>query len=304
VTGSLRRLAARYAELLWVLAAAAVGLLAPGPGRGLARHDAVNIVLAVLVFSAALTVPARIGERLKRNGLRLLAVTVASSAVVVVIAWAVSHLVVAGPLRFGVLAVGVAPVEIATLGVAPLGGGDSLASGVMLIGSTLLTALFAGPVMALLAEGTSVRVGNLVVTLLVVVVAPFVVGLAIRARIGDGIRARASTAAAVAVTVLVWLVASQARVSDAYVGVVLALGVLIVSSAAAGVVIGRLVDGSSSRSVLFATSMRDFAIASGIAAAAFGAAAAAPLGLYGIMVMLWGTGVAGTLQHRPVGQSM
>jgi predicted Na+-dependent transporter len=298
VTARLRGLLTRYAELLGVVVAASVGLVAPEPGRALARHDAVNIVLAILVFAAALTVPAGIGERLQRSGLRLLAVTVASSAAVVVIAWAVSHFVEAGPLRFGVLAVGVAPVEIATLGVAPLGGGDSLASGVMLIGSTLLTALFAGPVVALLAGGTSVHVGDLVVTLLVVVVAPFVVGLAIRSRIGAGIRERASTAAAVAVTVLVWLVASQAHLSDAYVGVVCALAVLIVASAGVGAGIGRLVDGSSARSVLFATSMRDFAIASGIAAAAFGAAAAAPLGLYGIMVMLWGTGLAGTLQRR------
>jgi predicted Na+-dependent transporter len=188
-----------------VLVAAALGLLAPGPGRDLARHDAINVVLAVLVFSAALTVPARIGERLQRNGLRLLAVTVASSAVVVGIAWAVSHLVAAGPLRLGVLAVGVAPVEIATLGVAPLGRGDSLASGVLLVGSTLLTALFAGPAVALLAGGTSVHVGNLVVTLLVVVVAPFVVGLAIRSRVGALVRGRASTAAAGAGNQLVWL---------------------------------------------------------------------------------------------------
>jgi predicted Na+-dependent transporter len=282
-----------------VLVAAALGLLAPGPGRALARHDAINLVLAVLVFSAALTVPARIGERLQRHGLRLLTVTVASSAVVVGIAWAVCHLVAAGPLRLGVLAVGVAPVEIATLGIAPLGRGDSLASGVLLIGSTLLTALFAGPAVALLAGGTSVHVGNLVVTLLVVVVAPFVVGLAIRSRVGALVRRRASTAAAVAVTVLVWLVASQAHVSDAYVGVVFALALLILASAGAGVLLGRLVDGPSGRSVVFATSMRDFAIASGIATAAFGAAAAAPLGLYGIMVMLWGTGLAGTLQHTP-----
>ena len=295
-----RELISRYAELVGVLVAAAIGLVLPGPGRTLARHDAVNIVLAVLVFAAALTVPAGIGTRLQRSGARLLLATLASSAAVVVIAWGVSHFVDAGPLRFGVLAVGVAPVEIATLGVAPLGGGDSLGSGVMLIGSTLLTALFAGPVMALLADGTSVHVGDLIVTLLVVVVAPFVVGLAIRSRLGAGIRARASTAAAVAVTVLVWLVASQARLSGAYIGVVAALAVLIVASAGVGVVIGRLVDGSSGRSVLFATSMRDFAIASGIAAAAFGAAAAAPLGCYGIMVMLWGTGLAGTLQRRPV----
>jgi predicted Na+-dependent transporter len=227
-------------------------------------------------------------------------VTVVSSAAVVGIAWAVSHLVDAGPLRLGVLAVGVAPVEIATLGVAPLGRGDSLASGVMLIGSTLLTALFAGPALALLAGGgTSVHVRDLVVTLLVVVIAPFVVGLAIRSRLSGGVRRRAATAAVVAVTGLVWLVASQAHVSDAYVGVLLALALLILASAGVGVLLARLVDEPSGRSVLFATSMRDFAIASGIAAAAFGTAAAAPLGLYGIMVMLWGTGVAGALQHAP-----
>ena len=297
MTGPVRRLAADYGELLWVLLAAAVGLLVPEPGRALARHDAVNIVLAALVFFAALTVPAGVGERLQRSGLRLLAVTVASSAAVIVIAWAVSHLVVAGPLRFGVLAVGVAPVEIATLGVAPLGGGDSLASGVMLIGSTLLTALLAGPAMALLAEGASVHVGNLVVTLLVVVVVPFAFGLAIRSRVGAYVRERASTVAAVAVAVLVWLVASQAHLSDAYVGVVSALALLILASAGVGALLARAVDARSGRSVLFATSMRDFAIASGIAAAAFGAAAAAPLGLYGIMVMLWGTGLAGRLRR-------
>ena len=33
--------------------------------------------------------------------------------------------------------------------------------------------------------------------------------------------------------------------------------------------------------------MRDFAIAAGLAAAAFGPAAAAPLGLYGIAVLIW-----------------
>jgi predicted Na+-dependent transporter len=298
VAGAGRRLVARYAEVLWVVAAAALGLLAPGPGRTLAVHDAVDIVLAVLVFATALTVPRHVGERLRHHGVRLLAVTVAGSAVVLAIAWAVSHLVEAGPLRFGVLAVGVAPVEIATLGVAPLGGGDSLTSGVMVIGSTVLTALFAGPVMAVLADGASVHVRDLVVTLLLVVVAPVVVGLALRCRVGEGVRARASIVATVAVIVLVWLVASQAELSDAYLGVALALALLIVASAGAGAILGWLVDGASARSVVFGTSMRDFAIASGIAAAAFGTAAAAPLGLYGVMVMLWGTGLAGVLRAR------
>jgi hypothetical protein len=45
--------------------------------------------------------------------------------------------------------------------------------------------------------------------------------------------------------------------------------------------------------------MRDFAIAAGLAAAAFGPAAAAPLGLYGILVLVWGTAAAGFLRNRP-----
>ena len=50
--------------------------------------------------------------------------------------------------------------------------------------------------------------------------------------------------------------------------------------------------------VLLTTSMRDFAIAAGLAAAAFGPAAAAPLGLYGILVLVGGTAAAGILRQR------
>jgi len=40
--------------------------------------------------------------------------------------------------------------------------------------------------------------------------------------------------------------------------------------------------------LLLPTAMRDFAVAAGIAASAFGAAAAAPLGIYGVMVLVFG----------------
>ena len=45
--------------------------------------------------------------------------------------------------------------------------------------------------------------------------------------------------------------------------------------------------------------MRDFAIAAALAAAAFGPQAAAPLGLYGVAVLIWGTAAAGALRARP-----
>jgi predicted Na+-dependent transporter len=55
--------------------------------------------------------------------------------------------------------------------------------------------------------------------------------------------------------------------------------------------------------LLLTTSMRDFAIAAGLAAAAFGPAAAAPLGLYGILVLVWGTAAAGLLRQRHPGST-
>jgi hypothetical protein len=45
------------------------------------------------------------------------------------------------------------------------------------------------------------------------------------------------------------------------------------------------------------TAMRDFAVAAGIAASAFGAAAAAPLGIYGLLVLLFGSAAAYTAQR-------
>jgi len=40
----------------------------------------------------------------------------------------------------------------------------------------------------------------------------------------------------------------------------------------------------------------DFVIAAGLATAAFGPGAAAPLGLYGITILVWGTGAAGFMR--------
>jgi predicted Na+-dependent transporter len=70
----------------------------------------------------------------------------------------------------------------------------------------------------------------------------------------------------------------------------------------ASVIVGRIIAlGSGRRTIkalLLTTSMRDFAIAAALATAAFGPAAAAPLGVYGITVLIWGTGSAGFMRAR------
>jgi hypothetical protein len=94
------------------------------------------------------------------------------------------------------------------------------------------------------------------------------------------------------------LIAAEIHLSSRYVSVAGALVMFLAASACIGWVLGRGARPPVSSATLLTTSMRDFAIAAGLAAAAFGPDAAAPLGLYGILVLVWGTAVAGTLRGR------
>lgn len=78
----------------------------------------------------------------------------------------------------------------------------------------------------------------------------------------------------------------------------LALLAFLAGSALTGWLLGARAGRPAAVAVLLTTSMRDFAIAAGLAAAAFGPAAAAPLGLYGILVLVWGTAAAGVARRR------
>jgi hypothetical protein len=72
---------------------------------------------------------------------------------------------------------------------------------------------------------------------------------------------------------------------------------LILAPALLGMLLAARLTPSARTSVVLNVSMRDFAMASGIAAAVFGPAAAAPLASYGVLVMAWGALVA-----RPAGR--
>jgi predicted Na+-dependent transporter len=50
--------------------------------------------------------------------------------------------------------------------------------------------------------------------------------------------------------------------------------------------------------IVLPTAMRDFAVAAGIATSAFGAAAAAPLGIYGILVLIFGSAAVYAVQRH------
>jgi MFS family permease len=93
------------------------------------------------------------------------------------------------------------------------------------------------------------------------------------------------------------VIAAEVRLSARYAAVTLVLAGFLAASALAGRFLGAAASRPAAVALLLTISMRDFAIAAGLTTAAFGPAAA-PLGLYGILVLAWGTAAAGVLRQR------
>jgi predicted Na+-dependent transporter len=263
------------------------------------RYQAIDVVLAVLVFASAMTIPAGLLSRVRVLALRLGFVVIAAAAVLPLLAFALSRLLGPAALRDGVLAVGVAPAEVASVAITGIAGGEAGAAAVLLVASTLICIAVAGPVLSVFG-GHGVSALHVLITLSLVVGVPLLAGLVLKRfaatsdRVGDGFQALAI----LAVVLLVWLVSGQVRLSPAYWALAGVLVALIVASAGIGLLLGWRLASAAKTGVVLSVSMRDFAVASGIAAAAFGPAAAAPLGIYGVLVMAWGALVALVANRR------
>jgi predicted Na+-dependent transporter len=289
-----------YRELLVVAAAAVLGLTVQSPLGQVARHQGIDVVLVILVLSAAITIEPKSLRQLLASWRPLALALLVGASALPTLSWLVAHLVSAGPLREGVTTIGLAPCEIASIATTAMAGGDVALAGGMLIGSTILTVSLAGPILAVEQSGGSVHPGHIIVNLLLIVAAPLAVGLAIRSQteLPRHGQVTAATTSTITVGALVALVASEVHLSGKYLMVLIAILVFLLVSAIVGRIIGRTGGQPQMRAVLLTTSMRDFAIAAALATAAFGPAAAAPLGLYGIIVLIWGTGGAGFMRAR------
>jgi predicted Na+-dependent transporter len=306
---AVRERLAAYPELLAVLAAAVIGLAGHRPLAWLAARQGINVLLVVLVFATAVMIDPAALRRLAQAWRRVLAAVLAGVTVLPALSWAVAQLVPAGPLRDGVLVTGLAPCEIASVATTALAGGEAAVAAGVLIGSTLATVVLAAPVLTLEAGHAGFSPGGVIVNLAVVVALPLAAGIALRCGVPAAGRVlateraerAASLTALVAVAALVALVAAEVRLSAGYAAVAAALALFLAGSAAAGRVLGLRAEPGTGSALLLTTSMRDFAVAAALAAAAFGPQAAAPLGLYGIAVLVWGTAAAGWLRRRSPG---
>jgi predicted Na+-dependent transporter len=227
-------------------------------------------------------------------GRRLAVVLPATTAGLPVLAWLDSHLVSGAAARGGILSAGVAPAEVASVALTGLAGGDAVLAAGLLAASTILTVLLAGPILSLAGAHSAASQLSLLVTLALVVALPLVLGSALRSADPFGGREQPLTRVlgTVSLLVLLWQVASQIEVRASEAGVLLALLAYLAGGAALGWLLARGAPAKRRTAIVLTTAMRDFAVAAGIAASAFGAAAAAPLGIYGLLVLIFGSAAA------------
>ena len=301
MTARLADSAERFLVLL-VLAAATLGAAAPGPGRRADAAGALLVTLGVLVFCTGASMTFGEMAAVRNAGRRLAVVLAASTAGLPVLAWLASHLVTGAAARGGVLAAGVAPAEVASVALTGLAGGEAALAAGLLAASTVLTVLLAGPVLSLAGARSAVSPAGLLATLALVVALPLLAGSALRTLDPFDGREQAATRllGTASLLVLLWEVASQLQLRAGDARVLLALLGYLAGAAGLGRLLALGVSPGRRTAIVLPVAMRDFAVAAGVAASAFGTAAVAPLGIYGLLVLLFGTAVARIERRRQI----
>ncbi|MCK4177087.1 hypothetical protein [Aciditerrimonas ferrireducens] len=284
------RLADRLEEhlLALFLVVGGLGVAMPGLGRALDRGGAVDPTLAVLVLAAGTAVvpPSRLADFPWR---RALVGLVGSSVLLPLLADGLAHLA-SGPSSEGLLALGVASSEVASIGLVGLAGGDGALAAVLVAGSTAVTVALASPVLGWLSGGRHVEPGGLLVTLLLVVALPFAAGIVLRraSRAAPATTEGVRLLGLLALLLLLLEVASQVRLGLAALRGIALLLAFLAGSLLLAWLLARGCPGDQGLGLLLPLTMRDFAVAAGIATAAFGPRASGLLGAYGLLALLLG----------------
>lgn len=161
-----------YPELLLIIVAAGVGLAVTRPIRWTNDHQGINVLLFLLVFATAVTVSPDSLRHVLSTWRQLLAALALGVTVLPALSWLASRLVSAGPLRNGIMVVGIAPCEIASVATTALAGGAAALSAAVLIGSTLLTIAFAGLILSFVAHDAHIETLHVLINLVIVVGIP------------------------------------------------------------------------------------------------------------------------------------
>jgi bile acid:Na+ symporter, BASS family len=217
----------------------------------------------------------------------ILLLAIVPLAVLTAGAWALSELV-HGATRDGVLALGVAPAEVASVGVIGLvGGATELALAVLTV-SLVLSAVAGPPLLGILGHAThGADVLPLMGRFALVVIVPLIVGLAVRARMPRLSERESELSAASTLIVAILVFASLSGTRAGAVAGALAVSVAFLAfSGVVALLALRLLRARADPRLGFTIGMRDFAVASALAASAFGHPATQVAGVYGAVMLI------------------
>jgi BASS family bile acid:Na+ symporter len=284
------RLLAAIPRVLTPLAllAAVLGLAAPSPT--LAAHS--DLLLALLVLATALGISFAELARLREHARAVVVLSLLPLPVLIGAAWLLGR-PFAPEIRDGLLAVGFSSSEVAAVGLVALAGADATIALGAVTGSLVLAALV-GPLAIGPLSGAVVHVGSggLLGRFALVVIVPLVIGVALRSRSALASRLAAADAeregvAALTVAVLVYAALSGTHGAH-HLGAALLASVAFLLVCACLAALWQRVDAPRASAIpgAFAIAMRDFAVAAALATQAFGTAAGAVPGVYGVVMLV------------------
>jgi BASS family bile acid:Na+ symporter len=268
------------------------------PSRPLAERS--DMVLAALVLFTALGIAPSKLLSLRERRLALALLVFAPFVFLVPLAYGVSQLF-SGPVREGVLALGVASTEVAAVGLVAVAGGSAALALGALTGSLVVSAVAGPPLLGLLAgAGADVAVGELVVRFALVVLLPLAVGLAVRASVSElqNYEGELTGGAAVTVALLVYAAMSGAADEGGLLSALAASALFLVLAGLPAAAWARLAPRELRVTGMLVIGLRDFAVAAALAVQAFGPAAGTVAGVYGVLMLLVGAAAA-QLLPRP-----
>jgi predicted Na+-dependent transporter len=295
--GAVHRRAERVAGAVLPLTLAAASAALVAPSGAVARRA--DLLLAALVALTALGIdPRRLAALRSRPG-AVLALSAGPLAVLVPLAWALGR-AFDGPVRDGVLALGVAPTEVAAVGLVALAGADAVLALAVVAGSLVASAALGPVLLAALGGSGDVALGPLLGHFALVVLVPLAAGLAARELWPPLARAEPEYAAGSSLAVAALVYAALSGTADAGGGslgaAALAGAAFLAASAALAAVLLRE---AHDPAPAFCLGMRDFAVAAALAAEAFGPRAAVVAGVYGVLMLIAGAALAARVRVRP-----
>lgn len=297
------RPADRLAEALLPLALVAVGLALVLPSEAVAARG--DLMLAALVALTALGIAPRDLWAARRRWRTVLALSLVPFMVLVPLAWAISRLF-DGPVREGVLTLGLSSTEVAAVGLVALAGGDAALTLGALAGSLVAAATIGPLLVSGLASGPATAdPAELLGRFALVVLAPLAVGVAARVawpRLARGEPWFAGGSALAVVALIYASLSGGAPSGDDLVPALAGSIAFLGLSALPALGWARLVADRDGVAVAFTVGLRDFAVAATLAAQAFGPRAAAVGGIYGVLMLIAGAVATAVLRRRRAGR--